>query len=43
MLRTLAALLLLALAACSTGPKDLAKPDGRVFRLHPERWAEAGL
>lgn len=42
--RMLAALILvLAAAACSTGPKETAKPDGKVFRLHPERWAEAGL
>lgn len=33
---------LLLVAACATGPKPLPKPDGQVFRLMPERWAEAG-
>ena len=31
---------LLALAACSTGPAALPRPDGQVFRLNPERWPE---
>ena len=31
---------LLALAACSTGPAALPKPDGQVFRLNAERWPE---
>jgi hypothetical protein len=31
---------LLALAACSSGPAALPKPDGQVFRLNPERWPE---
>ena len=33
-------LLLLILAACSSGPKPLPKPDGQVFRLNPDRWGE---
>lgn len=33
------ALLLLALAACGTGAKPPAAPEGTVFRLNPERWA----
>lgn len=40
--RHLALALLLLVAACATGPKPLPKPDGKVFRLMPERWAEAG-
>jgi hypothetical protein len=31
---------LLALAACSTGPATLPRPDGQVFRLNPDRWPE---
>ena len=31
---------LLALAACSTRPATLPRPDGQVFRLNPDRWPE---
>jgi hypothetical protein len=37
---TLALLALLAVAACSTGPKALPRPDGQVFRLNPDRWPD---
>ncbi|WP_198382958.1 hypothetical protein [Roseomonas sp. KE2513] len=38
-MRPLALLLLLTVAACAS-EKALPKPDGHVFRLNPERWAE---
>lgn len=28
-------------AACSDGPRRLAEPSGPVFRLNPDRWADA--
>ncbi|MDO9711779.1 hypothetical protein [Paracraurococcus lichenis] len=36
----LALVALLGLVACSDGPKPLPGPDGQVFRLNPDRWAE---
>jgi hypothetical protein len=30
----------LLLAACSTAPATLPRPDGQVFRLNPDRWPE---
>ena len=39
-MRSLVLLLLLTVAACAGGGKELPKPDGHVFRLNPERWAE---
>lgn len=38
-MRAIPLLALLALAACGSA-NELAKPDGKVFRLNPERWAE---
>ena len=39
--RILAALVAtLAVAACSDRPRELAQPDGPVFRLNLARWAE---